>query len=96
MTITRQPVNYVIGVDGKSLLQVSRFIYLGATLNQKWDCDEEVKIRIGQANTTFMKLKNVMFSRTLPMALRLPVVKCYVWPILYGAETWSIKARTLN
>jgi len=36
-----------IGVYGKSLDQVSRFVYLGATLNQKWDCDEEVKIRIG-------------------------------------------------
>jgi len=58
---------------------------------------EKFKIRIGQAKTAFMKLKNVMLSRTLPMALRLRVVKCYVWSILlYGAETWSIKVRTLN
>lgn len=92
MAITRHPVNYVIRIDGRSLDQVSRFVNLGATFKQKWDCDVELKIPVGQAKTTFLKLKNLMLAGTLLMALRLRVVKCYVWPILlYGAETWSIE-----
>jgi len=67
---------------------VSRFVYLGATLNQKLDCDEEVKIRIGRD-----RLKNVILAGSLPVALRLRVVKFYVWPMLLYV---SIKVRILN
>ena len=98
MVIARHNTQLVtIRIDGQDLQQVPRFVYLGATINQEWDCDEEVKIRVGHAKTTFLKLKNFFLARTLPLALRIRVVKCYVWPVLlYGAETWSLKVRTLN
>jgi len=76
---------------------VSRLKYLNATINEGWDCDEEVKLRTNYAKATFFKLKNLLLARSLSLALRLRVIKCYIWPILpYGAETWSIKVRTLN
>lgn len=97
MVIARHQSNITIRIDGQKLDVVSKFVYLGATINQKWDCDEEVKLRIGRAKDIFHKLKNFFLARTLPLALRIRVVKYYVWPILlYGAETWSLKIKTLN
>lgn len=98
MVIGRQPIiNTALTVDGNIIERVPRFKYLGAMINERWDCDEEVKLRTNYAKSTFFKLKNFLLARSLPLTLRLRVVKCYIWPILlYGAETWSLKARTLN
>ncbi|ENN78857.1 hypothetical protein YQE_04688, partial [Dendroctonus ponderosae] len=98
MVIGRQPIiNTALTVDGNIIERVSRLKYLGAMINERWDCDEEVKLRTNYARTTICKHKNFLLTRSLPLALRLRVVKCYIWSILlYGAETWSLKARTLN
>ena len=98
MIISRQEFNNInLTINGEAIERVAKFKYLGATLNEKWDCDEEVKIRIGTAKTTYLKMKNILLQRTLPVCLRLRVIKCYIWPILlYGVETWSLKVRTLK
>jgi len=74
MAITRQPVNYVIRVDGKSLDPVLRFVYLGATLTKNGIVMRKSKYELNKPKTTFVKLKNLMLARTLPMALHLRVV----------------------
>lgn len=98
MIISRQEFgNINLTINGEAIERVSRFKYLGATLNEKWDCDEEVKTRIGIAKATYSRMRNILLQRTLPVDLRLRVIKCYVWPtLLYGVETWSLKVRTLN
>lgn len=98
MVIGRQPtINSVLTIDGNIIERVSRFKYLGAMINERWDCDEEVKLRINYAKTTFFKLKNFLLARSLPLTLRLRVIKCYIWPILlYGVETWSLNVGTMN
>jgi hypothetical protein len=44
------------------------------------------------AKTAFTK-KKALFTSTLNSKLRKKLVKCYIWSIvLYGAETWMLRA----
>jgi len=63
-------------------LNVTQSKYLGCMINQKCDPDPEIKFRIEQSQTTFLKLRKLNFS------LRYRMVKCYVWSVLlYGVES---------
>jgi hypothetical protein len=55
-------------------------------------CACEIKSRIAMAKAAFNK-KKTLFTSTLDLELRKKLVKCYVWRIvLYGAETWALRA----
>ena len=85
-------INFIINGE-----RVAKFKYLGATLNEKWDCDEEVKTRIGIAKTTYENNKYAALENFAGVDLRIWVIKCFVWPILlYGLEIWSLNVSTLN
>lgn len=98
MIVSRQPhENAHLYIDNMQIERVNKFKYLGTTLNDKWDNDDEVKIRVAIARSTFVRFNTYLLRQEIPMNLRLRVVKCYIWPILlYGAETWSLKAKSLN
>jgi len=45
------------------------------------------------AKAAFNK-KRALFTSTLDLKLRKKLVKCYIWSIaLYGAETWTLRAK---
>lgn len=39
-----------------------------AIFNEKGDCDEKIKIRIRFAKITYLKMKNILLQKTLPIA----------------------------
>ena len=78
MIISRKEFhNSNLKINGGTIERVRKFKYLVATLNEEWDCDEEVKTRIGIAKTTYMKIKHILLQRTLLVDLRLQIIKCY-------------------
>ena len=80
-----------IMVDGKCLEQVKHFKYLGQTVNEEGRSEQEVKIRIAQAKSTFIRMRKILTSKDLSLPLKLRLVKCYIYPIvLYGSETWTM------
>jgi hypothetical protein len=36
--------------------------------------------------------KTALFTRKMDLELRMKLVKCYIWSIAYGAETWTLRA----
>ena len=77
--------------------RVSSFKYLGAMLNEKYDDDEEVRIRVGRPKSSYAKLRAYLACRGVPMDLKMRMIKCYIWPVLlYGVETWPLKIRSIN
>ena len=57
--------------------------------------DVPVKLNVG---LLWLKMRStrrgLLFTSTLDLELRKKLVKCYVWSIaLYGAETWTLRAR---
>ncbi|CAH2218014.1 jg27351, partial [Pararge aegeria aegeria] len=74
------------------LERVQRYKYLGTWLTEKWDSKTEIKTRIEVARSAFQRMKKVLTSHRLNIALRKRLLHCYVWPILlYGCESWTIK-----
>jgi len=89
--------NTCIKVNGAEIEKVDKFKYLGCQLNQRWDCDNEIRCRIEMARNAFMKFKKSLVNCDINIKLRIRFVKCYVWSILlYGAETWTLKVGSMN
>lgn len=83
------PANLSTG--NQQIQQVSSFRYLGCLLNSKWDSTQEIRSRIEQARAAFSNMKKVLTSRDLSIPLRIRLLRCYVFPILYyGMEGWTL------
>jgi hypothetical protein len=68
-------------------------MYLGIILTNDGRCTWETKCRIAMTKAAFNK-ERALFNSTLDLELWKKLVKCYVWSIaLYGAETWTLRAR---
>ena len=76
-----------IDVHGNILEQVQSFIYLGSLCFLDARCEKEIRRRIGIAKSSFTSMNKVFTSRNIDMAVRIRVLKCYVWStLLYGCE----------
>ena len=86
-----------ITVHGRSLVQVESFVYLGSLFTSDARCEKEIRRRIGIARSTFTSMIKVLTSGNIDIAVRLRVLKCYVWStLLYGCETWTISGDMLK
>lgn len=84
-------------IINQSIERVKQFKYLGSTLNDRWDSDGEVKVRVAMTRNTFIKFNSYLLRREVSLSLKLRVVKCYIWPILLcEVETWSLKVKSLD
>ena len=86
-----------IKVDGKDLEQVKHFKYLGQVVNEEGRNEQEIKIRIAQAKSTFIRMRKILTSKEISLPLRLRMIKCYIYPIvLYGSETWTLLKESVK
>ena len=84
-------------LNGQCLDQVNQFTYLGQLITNDGYCDTEIRRRIGIARACFNKMKNVLVSGKINLALRLRLLQCYVWStLLYGAETWTLRKKNIK
>ena len=82
-----------IEVQGNILKQVQSFIYLGCLISSDARCEKEIRRRIGIAKSSFTSMNKVLTSRNIDMAVRIRVLKCYVWStLLYGCEAWNLSS----
>lgn len=98
MRISRsQNVTLPITANGLRLEQVNKIQYLGCWINNKLDPEQEIKCRIEQARTTFLRLRGLLCDPHLNLHLRIRLLKCYVWSVLlYGAESWTLTTSAMN
>ncbi|KAI8513702.1 hypothetical protein Bbelb_080260 [Branchiostoma belcheri] len=94
-------VEPTIAVKDTKLNAVNRFTYLGSTLNQHANIDDEVNSRIAKASAAFGRLHDSVWNRSgIRMETKLKVYKAIVLPtLLYACETWTVyrrHARKLN
>ena len=82
---------YNITIHGKRLDQVNRFIYLGSLFTSDGRCEQDIRRRIGIAESAFISMEKVIQSRNIDIQPRIRVLKCYVWiTFVYGCETWTL------
>lgn len=98
MVISKQRIdNAVITLDGGRIEMVPQFKYLGCWLNEDWDADPEIKIRIEIARGMFQRMKGLMCGRSPRFETRWHIVRCYVLSVLlYGVEGCTLKVSSMN
>ena len=77
-------------LNGTPLKDVAHFRYLGSTINDRGNIDEEVQRRIGLASASFGQFtKRVFLSRNLTVRTKVAVYRAICLSILlYASETW--------
>ena len=86
-----------VSVHGNVLGQVQSFVYLGSLFTSDARSDKEIRRRIGIAKSTFTSMNIILTARNISIAVRLRVLKCYIWPkLIYGCETWTISGDMIK
>ena len=77
---------------------VSKFTYLGSVLTNDGSLDVEVGVRLAKASRAFgALLKPIFLCSALSLDIKRMVYRSVVLSVLlYGSETWAIKARQLH
>jgi hypothetical protein len=83
-----------IKVADRSVEDVARFKYLGATLTDQNCMHEEIKSRLNLGNACYYSVQSLLSSHLLSRNLKVKICKMIVLPVvLYGCETWSLTLR---
>ena len=92
------PSRPVFHIDNNLLETVPNFCYLGSTISSVTNLDQEISRRIAKAGAIFSSLKRgVWYNSNLSVRTKLTMYEATVLPaLLYGAETWTAKARDLH
>ena len=82
MTIGDVPDDITIRVNNEPVEKVKQFKYLGSG-----DCSKDVNASIAMAKRRMCELTTLSKGRSIPVALKMRLVKTLVWTGLsYGAE----------
>ena len=94
MTIGDVPDDINIRVNNDPVEKVKQFKYLGSLKSSDGDCSKDVNARIAMAKRRMCELTTLWKDRSIPVALKMRLVKTLVWTVLsYGAEAWTLKVR---
>ncbi len=97
MVFSKHPENIVIKVKNEIIEQVPSFRYLGTVITDSCDIKREIHGRIEQARRAFLNMKNFFTRPELSLALRMRMIRCYVFStLLYGCESWTLDPTTEN
>ncbi|KAJ4426285.1 hypothetical protein ANN_27097 [Periplaneta americana] len=73
---------------------VEKFKYLGATVKNINDTQEEIKHRINMGNACYYSVEKLLSSSLLSKNLKVRTYKTVILPVvLYGCETWTLILR---
>jgi len=83
----------VIICQGQELEQVETCKYLGAIITENGDCSKEIQARLGAARGALRSLDSLWKDRSLHVKVKQRLLSTLVWTVvLYGCETWRLKA----
>ena len=75
-------------IDGKTVVTVTDFIFLGSKITVDGNCSHEIKRCLLLGRTTKTNLGNVLKSRDITLSTKFHVVKAMVFPVfMYGCES---------
>ncbi|VDP49603.1 unnamed protein product [Schistosoma margrebowiei] len=81
--------NSRITFDREDLEDVKTFTYLGSIIDEHDGSDADVKVRIGNSRTAYLRLKNTWKLKQLSTNTKVRIFNTNVKTVLlYGAETW--------
>jgi len=67
--------NAILYIDNQPIKRINKFNYLDSIVNNKWETDEEVKIRVAMAKAIFARFDKYLLRQEVPLSLRLRIIK---------------------
>ena len=81
-------------IDRETVETVSDFIFLGSKITADGDCSHEVKRRLLLGRKVMTNLDSIFKSRDITLPTKVRLVKAMVFPVvMYGCESWTVKAE---
>ena len=81
-------------VDGKTIKQVKRFVYLGGTVCEDGGSSEEIQRRVEAGAAAWRRVEGIMWDRKLKKQLKGKVLEaCVVPACIYGLGTLALTER---
>ena len=79
-------------IDGKSMVILTVFIFLGSKITADGDCSHEIKRRLLLERKVMINLDSILNSRDITLPTKAHLVKAMVFPVVMcGCESWTIK-----
>jgi hypothetical protein len=83
--------NQNIRTADESFEKVAAFKYLGTTLTNQNDIQDEIKSRLNSGNACYYSVQNLFSSCLISKNLKIKLYKTLILPVvLYGCGTWSL------
>lgn len=95
MAVSNRERESKITVEGNNIEQVSKYKYLGTTINSKGNLDDELNERIQTANRVYYSLqKKFLGHKQISQTTKISVYKTVYLPILlHGGENWVLTEK---
>ena len=79
-------------IDGKTVVTVPDFTFLGSKITADGDCSHEIKRRLLLGRKVMTNLDSILKSRDITLPTKAHLVKAMVFPmVMYGCESWTVK-----
>ena len=76
---------------------VTDFIFLDSKISVDGDCNHDIERPLLLGRKTVINLDSILKSRDITLPAKVHLVKAMVFPvIMYGYESWTIKAKHLR
>ena len=97
MAIGKMETGQNLQAGGKAIAEVLDFCYLGSVLSHDSSCDNDIKIRLGKANSNFGRLNNIWRNKKLNHRIKLRLYDSLILStLLYAAETWPMTVANMK
>lgn len=92
MTLSRNECTYEAScINGMQIDKVAKFKYLGSTITDKNEMDEEIKERLGAGNRCYYSLIDLFKGKRISKTTKLRIYNSIIKPVVtYGCQTWSL------
>jgi hypothetical protein len=83
-----------IKIDNNSFERVEEFKYLGTTLTNQHNIQEEIKSRLKSGTANYLSVQSLLSSSLLSKNLKIEIYRNIILPVVLSeCETWSLALR---
>jgi len=94
MVFGQESIEEELEVGGRSIENVTEFVYLGSLLTCDNDCNKEIKRRIARATGAMAGFKTIWNSKHISTETKISIFRtCVMSVLLYACETWTLRKK---
>src|ERR1700733_229235 len=92
MIIGKEHIDIRVKLEGKTLEQVTKFVYLGGLITEDGRCTADIRHRIILASAVFGKLDKIWKAKNISTRMKMRLYNTLVKSVLlYGSECWCLR-----